>query len=165
MEMHFIDIPVYTIMLIGRWPNDAFVCYIRKQIKQFSKHIAKQMLHLTWSPTTTPGSATIKTIPRQDAILDATILDGCSYRFSPSWTDQSMMQKQLMEESLSHQLLKVSGEGRVEITLYSKTNLPLCTFCASPSNSRIKEAFGFEVASLNGHRQRRERARTGRQKK
>jgi hypothetical protein len=46
MEMYLISIPVYTIMLIGRWSSEAFRHYIRKQVEQFSKHVAKQMLTL-----------------------------------------------------------------------------------------------------------------------
>ena len=45
MEMVYLaDVPVYTIMLIGRWSSDAFLRYIRKQVEQFSRHVAKQML-------------------------------------------------------------------------------------------------------------------------
>jgi hypothetical protein len=44
MEMYLIWVPVYTIMLIGRWSSNAFLQYICTQVKQFSKHIAKQML-------------------------------------------------------------------------------------------------------------------------
>jgi hypothetical protein len=36
MEMYLVGVPVYTIMLIGRWSSDAFLCYIRKQVEQFS---------------------------------------------------------------------------------------------------------------------------------
>ena len=35
MEMYLGEIPVYTIMLIGRWSSDAFLHYIRKQVEQF----------------------------------------------------------------------------------------------------------------------------------
>ena len=44
MEMYLAGVPVYTIMLIGRWSSDAFLRYIRKQVEQFSKHVAKQMI-------------------------------------------------------------------------------------------------------------------------
>ena len=33
------QITTYTIQLIGRWRSDAFLKYIRKQVKQFSSHI------------------------------------------------------------------------------------------------------------------------------
>jgi hypothetical protein len=35
MEMYLGEIPVYTVMLNGRWSSNAFLCYIRKQVKQF----------------------------------------------------------------------------------------------------------------------------------
>ena len=44
MEMYLAGVPVYTIMLIGRWSSNAFLRYIRKQVEQFSRHVAKQML-------------------------------------------------------------------------------------------------------------------------
>jgi hypothetical protein len=34
MEMHLAGVPVYTIMLIGRWSSVAFLRYIRKQVEQ-----------------------------------------------------------------------------------------------------------------------------------
>ncbi len=45
MEMYLGEIPVYTIMLIGRWSSDAFLRYIRKQVKQFLQNVAKRMLN------------------------------------------------------------------------------------------------------------------------
>jgi len=44
MEMYLGEIPVYTIMLIGRWSSDAFLRYIRKQVEQFSRNVSKKML-------------------------------------------------------------------------------------------------------------------------
>jgi hypothetical protein len=44
MEMYLAGVPVYTIMLIGRWSSNAFLHYIRKQVEQFSRHVVKQML-------------------------------------------------------------------------------------------------------------------------
>jgi hypothetical protein len=44
MEMYLARIPVYTIMLIGRWPSKAF--YIRKQVEQFSRQAGS---HPSWS--------------------------------------------------------------------------------------------------------------------
>jgi hypothetical protein len=46
MEMYLAGVSVYTIMLIGRWSSNAFLRYIRKQLEQFSPHVAKQMLTL-----------------------------------------------------------------------------------------------------------------------
>jgi hypothetical protein len=45
MEMYLGEIPVYTNMLIGRWSSDAFLRYIRKQVKQFSRNVTKRMLN------------------------------------------------------------------------------------------------------------------------
>jgi hypothetical protein len=44
MEMYLAGVPVYTIMLIGRWPSDAFLRYICKQAEKFSKGVSKQMI-------------------------------------------------------------------------------------------------------------------------
>ena len=38
------QIPTYTIQLIGRWRSDAFLKYIRKQVKQFSACISESMV-------------------------------------------------------------------------------------------------------------------------
>ncbi|KAL7465650.1 hypothetical protein ACHAXS_005959 [Conticribra weissflogii] len=37
--------PVYTIMMIGCWSSDTFLCYISKQFKQFSHNISLWMLN------------------------------------------------------------------------------------------------------------------------
>ncbi len=44
MEMYLAAVPVYTIMLIGRWSSDAFLRYIRRQVDQFLKDVAQKML-------------------------------------------------------------------------------------------------------------------------
>jgi len=44
MEMYLGEIPVYTIMLIGSWLSDTFLCYNRKQVEQFSCNVTKKML-------------------------------------------------------------------------------------------------------------------------
>ncbi len=44
MAMYLSGTLVYTIMLLGRWSSDAFLKYIRKQIKEFSKGVSKNML-------------------------------------------------------------------------------------------------------------------------
>jgi hypothetical protein len=55
-----------------------------------------------------------------------------------------------MEDASSSQSLKESGEGRIESTTQFQTQPPVHILCAMLSNSRIVEAFGFEVASLIG---------------
>jgi hypothetical protein len=47
MAMHLAEVPVYTIMIMGRWSSDAFLRYIRKQVAQFSQNIAKRMYTTT----------------------------------------------------------------------------------------------------------------------
>jgi hypothetical protein len=44
MAMYLSKIPVYTIMLIGRWSSDAFLKYIRKQVTEFSNNVSKMMI-------------------------------------------------------------------------------------------------------------------------
>ena len=41
MSMYLAELPVYTIMLIGRWSSDAFLKYIQKQVEQFSLNISR----------------------------------------------------------------------------------------------------------------------------
>ncbi len=48
METYFGEIPIYTIMLISRWSNNAFLRYICKQVEQFSRNVSKKMLTF-WS--------------------------------------------------------------------------------------------------------------------
>jgi hypothetical protein len=40
MAMYLYNIPVYTIMLIGRWSSDAFMRYTRCQVKEFSAGVS-----------------------------------------------------------------------------------------------------------------------------
>ena len=42
--MYLGECPVYTIMMIGRWSSDAFLRYIRKQVKQFSHNVSRRMI-------------------------------------------------------------------------------------------------------------------------
>ena len=46
MAMYLEECPVYTIMMIGCWSSDAFLCYIQKQIEQFSHNVAQRMCRL-----------------------------------------------------------------------------------------------------------------------
>ena len=59
-------------------------------------------------------------------ILDATCLDGCSYRPSLFSTNQPTMRKQLMEEASSSRSLKGVGRGENRI----KNTIPNPTPCA-----------------------------------
>jgi hypothetical protein len=44
MAMYLNGIPVYTIMLLGRWSSDAFLRYIRKQVSEFSRGVSRKMI-------------------------------------------------------------------------------------------------------------------------
>jgi hypothetical protein len=44
MAMYLAGVPVFTIMLLCRWSSDAFLCYIRKQVQEFSKGVSQQMI-------------------------------------------------------------------------------------------------------------------------
>ena len=44
MAMFLGGLPVYLIMLIGRWSRNAFLQYIRKQIEQFSHDVSSKMI-------------------------------------------------------------------------------------------------------------------------
>jgi hypothetical protein len=44
MAMYLAGVPVFTIMLLGRWSSDAFLRYIRKQVKEFSSGISQKMI-------------------------------------------------------------------------------------------------------------------------
>jgi hypothetical protein len=44
MAMYLNGIPVYTIMLLGRWSSDAFLRYILKQVSEFSRGVARKMI-------------------------------------------------------------------------------------------------------------------------
>ena len=44
MGMYLNGIPVYTIMLLGRWSSDAFLRYIRKQVEEFSNEVSQKMI-------------------------------------------------------------------------------------------------------------------------
>ena len=44
MAMYMNKVPVYTIMLMGRWSSDAFLRYIRKQVEEFGSDVSQQMI-------------------------------------------------------------------------------------------------------------------------
>jgi len=44
MAMYLGGVPVFTIMLLGRWSSDAFLRYIRKQVQEFSSGVSKKMI-------------------------------------------------------------------------------------------------------------------------
>ena len=44
MALHLAGVQVYMIMLIGRWSSDAFLRYIRRQVREFSAGVSKRMV-------------------------------------------------------------------------------------------------------------------------
>jgi hypothetical protein len=44
MAMYLTGVPVFTIMLLGRWSSDAFLCYIRRQVQEFSSGVSSRMI-------------------------------------------------------------------------------------------------------------------------
>jgi hypothetical protein len=44
MTMYLSRLPVFTIMLIGRWSSDAFLRYIRHQVSEFTSGVSDQMI-------------------------------------------------------------------------------------------------------------------------
>jgi hypothetical protein len=44
MMMYLAKEQIYTIMLVGRWSSDAFLAYIEKQVKEFTKGVSSRML-------------------------------------------------------------------------------------------------------------------------
>ena len=44
MAMILVGLPVYLIMLMGRWSSNAFLQYILKQIEQFSHDVSSKMI-------------------------------------------------------------------------------------------------------------------------
>ena len=51
MVMFLDKIPVYVIMIIGRWSSDVFLKYIRKQVEQFSHNVARRMIKTSCTET------------------------------------------------------------------------------------------------------------------
>jgi len=46
MAMYLAGVPVFSIMLIGRWSSTAFLKYIRKQVQEFSQGISSKMIEV-----------------------------------------------------------------------------------------------------------------------
>jgi hypothetical protein len=71
MAMFLSDCSVSQIMMIGCWSSNAFLQYIRKQVKQFSHNVSKQMttqmFHRHISAYTTPTVSHLD--PRQSKTL------------------------------------------------------------------------------------------------
>jgi hypothetical protein len=46
MAMYLAGVPVFLIMLIGRWSSTAFLKYIRKQVQEFSQGISSKVIEV-----------------------------------------------------------------------------------------------------------------------
>jgi hypothetical protein len=60
MAMYLGGVPVFAIMMIGRWSSDAFMRYIRKQIEEFTFDVSARMLtmqHFRHVPNQSTGNA------------------------------------------------------------------------------------------------------------
>lgn len=71
MAMYLAGVPVFTIMLLGHWSSDAFLHYIRKQVKEFSSGISSKMISnenfftISGSP---PGNPAVPNLPSNHAL-------------------------------------------------------------------------------------------------
>jgi len=66
MAMYLAHVPVFTIMLLGRWSSDAFLRYIRKQVKEFSNGISSKMIqheHFFTIPSTSAEDPRVSNNP------------------------------------------------------------------------------------------------------
>jgi hypothetical protein len=57
MAMYLAGVPVFTVMLLGRWSSEAFLRYIRKQVKEFSSGVSELMIQHNNFFTIQPVSA------------------------------------------------------------------------------------------------------------
>ena len=63
MCMYLNGVPVYTIMIVGRWSSDAFLLYIRKQVQSFTRGVSTSMIQ-TQSFFTIPNEVANPDDPR-----------------------------------------------------------------------------------------------------
>ena len=46
LKMYLAGVPVFPIMLIGRWSSTDFLKYIQKQVQEFSQGISSKMIEV-----------------------------------------------------------------------------------------------------------------------
>ena len=66
MAMYLDEVPIYTIIILGRWLSIAFIQYTRKQVQMFSHNVSKRMIknrHFMHIPSYNPR------VSRQDPRL------------------------------------------------------------------------------------------------
>jgi hypothetical protein len=44
MAMYMSHVPIFTIMLLGSWPSDAFLRYIRKDVEEFGLNVSQKRI-------------------------------------------------------------------------------------------------------------------------
>lgn len=74
MMLYLAREPIYTIMLLGRWSSNAFLAYIEKQVKEFTKGVSRRMLQHesffnTPLPSTRPNSTPTNRRSRRRTLL------------------------------------------------------------------------------------------------
>jgi hypothetical protein len=60
MAMYLGGVPVFAIMIIGRWASNSFMKYIRMQIEEFTFDVSKRMLtmqNFCHTPNSAPNGA------------------------------------------------------------------------------------------------------------
>lgn len=70
MAMYLAGVPIFTIMLLGRWSSDAFLRYIRKQVREFSTGISSKMIQneeFYTVPSSSPHANRSKNYPLNNA--------------------------------------------------------------------------------------------------
>jgi len=81
MAMYLAHVPVFTIMLLGRWSSDAFLRYIHKQVKEFSTGISAKMVqhdHFFTVPSTSKDDPRVSNHPLNLALQNNNGL--CSFK-------------------------------------------------------------------------------------
>ncbi len=81
MAMYLAHVPVFTIMLLGRWSSDAFLRYIHKQVKEFSTGISAKMVqhdHFFTVPSTSKDDPRVSKHPLNLALRNNNGL--CSFK-------------------------------------------------------------------------------------
>ena len=57
MLLYLAEVRTSTIMLLGRWKSDAFLLYLRKQVKEFTKGVSNTMMDQPSMFSTIPNHA------------------------------------------------------------------------------------------------------------
>ena len=70
MLLYLSNIRTSTIMLLGRWKSDAFLLYLRRQVKEFTQEVTKQMGAQPDVFFTIPTDHTLDTPPHETADKD-----------------------------------------------------------------------------------------------